>query len=410
MKTDVEQSAAARLSFSELVALAAAAMALNALAIDMMLPALGVIGDELGAARDNDRQLVIIVYVLANGVAQLFFGPIVDRFGRRRVLLAALGGYIAGSVLSVLAGSFALLLAARAFQGVANAAARVAVIAIVRDHVSGRRMAEVMSIAMTIFMAAPILAPSLGQLILFVAPWRGIFLALLLFGLALAAWTAWRVPETLPKARRTPLDLRHILGAYGEFIRTRVALGYTLVLACAFGAGLGYISASEQVFVETFNLGAKFPIAFALGAGALACATLINARLVGRLGMRRLLHGAIIFFIIVNFAHLAVIWAAGDTLALFLLFNSASFFMIGLIAPNTTALALEPVGHIAGSASAMNGFATTALSGILGGLVAGFYDGTTRPIVTGYALLGLCALAIVLWTERGRLFEAREAS
>ncbi|MEO1136731.1 MAG: MFS transporter, partial [Pseudomonadota bacterium] len=185
-----------RLAFAELVAITAAAMALNALAVDIMLPALGIIGDELGAAHANDRQLIIVVYVIANGVAQLFFGPIVERFGRKKVLLWSLGAYILCSLLSVFAASFTMLLAARAFQGMATAGARVSALATVRDQCSGRRMAEVMSLAITIFMAAPILAPGIGQIILFFAPWRWIFIALMIYSAAFAVYALYRLPET----------------------------------------------------------------------------------------------------------------------------------------------------------------------------------------------------------------------
>ena len=394
--------------FPELVAITAAVMALNALAIDMMLPALGIIGDELGTTRDNDRQLLIYVYAIGNGVSQLFFGPIVDRFGRRRVLMWSLGGYIVGSILSVFAGSFSLLLAARAFQGVATAATRVSVIAIVRDQCSGRRMAEVMSLAIMIFMAAPILAPSFGQLVLFAAPWRGIFVALLLYGVVLALWTGWRVPETLAATERKPLNIRNILGAYSEFMTTRIAIGYTTTAAIVFGALFGYVGSSEQIFIETFDLGVYFPLAFAAVAASLAVAALVNARLVGRLGMRRLSHGAILFFVIVNMIHLAVIATIGENLALFLGFTGLSFFALGLIGPNCNALALEPMGHMAGAAAAANGFAGTTIAGFLGLAVGRFYDGTTTPIVMGFACLGMAALAAVIITEKGRLFQSRD--
>lgn len=398
-----------RLPFPELVAITAAVMALNALAIDMMLPALGIIGADLGAASDNDRQLVVVVYVLGNGIAQLFFGPLVDRFGRRPVLILALCGYILGSALSVVASSFPLLLAARAFQGVTTAATRVAIIASVRDLTAGRRMAEVMSLAITIFMAAPILAPSFGQLVLFAAPWRGIFLVLLLYGVVLALWVLWRLPETQNPADRRALDPKRIAGAYLEYVKSRTAFGYTLASALVFGALFSYISASEQIFVETFDLGERFPIAFAAVAGALACANLLNARLVGRVGMRRLCHGALIFFVVVNLIHLALVTATGETFVYFLLFMSLSFFALGFIGANTSALAMEPMGHIAGAAAAANGFAGTTLAGFLGGIIARAYDGTTTPIVAGFALLGVAALGVVLYTEKGRLFQSRDA-
>jgi DHA1 family bicyclomycin/chloramphenicol resistance-like MFS transporter len=400
-------SAGPRIAFAELVAVVAAVMALNALAIDMMLPALGLIGRELGAASDNDRQLIIVVYVLGNGIAQLFFGPVVDRFGRRRVLLWSLAGYVLGSTLSVVASSFPLLLAARAFQGVTTAATRVAVIAIVRDLTSGRRMAEVMSLAITIFMAAPILAPGFGQLVLFAAPWRGIFVVLLLYGLVLGLWIWLRVPETLAADARAPLEPRRILAAYGEFLTNRQSVGYTLASAFVFGALFSYISTSEQIFLETFAIGDRFPLAFASAAGALALANLLNARFVRGAGMRRLCHGAIVFFVVVNVLHLAIVATLGERLVLFLLFTALSFFAIGFIGANSSALAMEPMGRIAGSAAAANGFAGTTGAGFLGGVIGRLYDGTTTPVVAGFAGLGLLALAAVLVTEKGRLFQSR---
>lgn len=398
-----------RIPFPELIAITAALMALNALAIDMMLPALGQIGDELGAAHDNDRQLIIVVYVLGNGVAQLFFGPMVDRFGRKRVLMWALGGYILGSALSVIAPSFTLLLAARAFQGVTTAATRVAAIAIVRDQVSGRKMAEVMSLAITIFMAAPILAPSFGQLVLFAAPWQGIFLVLLLYGVVLALWLGWRLPETLSPANRKPLRAGPIASSYLEFIRNRTAIGYTMASALCFGALFSYISSSEQLFLETFDLGQSFPLAFAAIAASLGAATLINARLVSRFGMRRISHGALLVFIIANIIHLAIATVLGETFILFMLFMSISFFALGLIGPNASAIAMEPMGHIAGAAAAANGFAGTTIAGFLGGVIGQFYDGTTMPIITGFACLGIAAFAVILWTEKGKLFESHQS-
>jgi DHA1 family bicyclomycin/chloramphenicol resistance-like MFS transporter len=396
------------LGFPELVAITAAVMALNALAIDMMLPALGAIGTELGAATDNDRQLIVVMYVIGNGVAQLFFGPVVDRFGRRSVLLWALGAYLVGCALSILAGSFTLLLAARVFQGVATAATRVASIAIVRDLCSGRRMAEVMSLAITIFMAAPILAPSFGQLILFAAPWRGIFLVLFLYGAIILAWALMRIPETMDPHDRAPLKLRRIGGAYWTFVTNRTALGYTLASALCFGALFGYISASEQIFVETFDLGARFPLAFAGVAVSLGAATLLNARIVRRYGMRRLSHGAIIAFVIANVLHLAIAAGGGENLWSFMAFMMISFFCLGLVGSNTAALAMQPMGHIAGAAAAANGFAGTTLAGFLGGLVGQQYDGTTTPIIAGFALLGIASLGVVLWTEKGRLFGSHD--
>ncbi|WP_411819139.1 multidrug effflux MFS transporter [Hyphococcus formosus] len=408
-KPSVETSAIrASIPYVELVAFIAAAMALNALAIDMMLPALGQIGNELGATHDNDRQLIVVVYVLGNGIAQLFFGPIVDRFGRKRVLMISLGGYIVGSLLSVVASTFTLLLAARAFQGVATAATRVAAIAIVRDQCSGRKMAEVMSLAMTVFMAAPILAPGFGQIVLAFAPWRGIFVALLIYGFILAIWTWLRMPETMAAEDRKPLRAGPITASYLEFVTNRISIGYTLAAASCFGALFGYISASEQIFLETFDIGSNFALAFGVIASGLGAATLLNARIVSRFGMRRLTHGALMAFVISNALHLLFAILFGESFMLFMAFMVISFFSLGLIGPNATALAMEPMGHNAGAAAAANGFAGTTIAGFLGGLIGHFYDGTTMPVIFGFTLLGLIAFAFALWTEQGKLFGVGE--
>ncbi|PQA88007.1 multidrug effflux MFS transporter [Hyphococcus luteus] len=399
---------APKLPFWELVAIVAAAMALNALAVDMMLPALGIIGDELGAAHPNDRQLIIIVYVIANGVAQLFFGPIVDRFGRKRVLLWSLAAYTAGSLLSVIASSFTLLLAARAFQGVATAATRVAAVAVVRDQCSGRRMAEVMSLAITIFMAAPILAPGIGQLILFAAPWRWIFIALLVYGALFAIWAALRLPETMAPEDRKPLRAGPIAASYLLFARNKISVGYTLAAACVFGAVFSYISSAEQVFVEVFGLGDAFVLVFAFIASSFGFSTLMNSRIVSRFGMRRLSHTALFVLIAANGLHLLLIATVGESLPVFIACMMISFFCIGLIGPNATALAMEPMGHNAGAAAALNGFAGTTIAGLLGGLIGGQYNGTTTPMIIGFATLGVVSLSIVLWVENGKLFGVGE--
>jgi len=404
MNANTPSSLKKAIPFAELVAIIASVMALNALAIDIMLPALGVIGEELRATHDNDRQLIIVVYVISNGFAQLLFGPIVDRFGRKTVLMIALTGYFLWSFLSVIAPTFAFLIAARAFQGFMTAAARVATVAMVRDQCAGRTMAKVMSLAITIFMAAPILAPAIGQIVLAFAPWRGIFLVLLIYGLLLSVWLSLRVRETLRPEDQKPLRVGDILARYGEFMTNKIAIGYTLAAALGFGAIFGYISASEQIFLEKFDLGQNFAVAFGATALALGVATFANANLVSKYGMRLISHSALVLFIVCNMLHLLAIWFFGESFVLFMAFMGISFFALGLLGPNMNAMAMEPMGHMAGAAAAANGFAGTTLAGFLGGIIGRFYNGSVAPIILGFLLSGLCALFIVLWTENGRLF------
>jgi DHA1 family bicyclomycin/chloramphenicol resistance-like MFS transporter len=392
------------IGLAELVALVALLIGLNALAINIMLPALGDIGVAFDIANPSDRQLVVVVYLFSAGVAQLAYGPLMDRFGRRPVLLGALAGYLIGSALCVVSTSFSLLLVARAFQGMTTAAARVVSIAIVRDVSSGRRMAEIMSLATSVFMLIPILAPGIGQLVLLAFPWRGVFVALLIYGLVMTVWAFLRVPETLAPQNRLPLRPRRVINAYLEVARSPVALGYTLASAFMFGGFFGFISSSEQIFVETFGLGALFPVAFAAVSLAMTAATLLNSRLVGRFGMRRLSHTAVLAVLVINTVHALIATMLGENLVTFLAFTAATFFFLGLAMPNFSALALEPLGHIAGTASAAFGFATTTVSALLGGMIGRLYDGTATPVVIGLAVFGGVSTVVVLITEKGVLF------
>ncbi len=396
--------------YAELVAITGAVMALNALAIDMMLPAIGVIGDALGAVNENDRQLIVVVYIIANGISQLFMGPVVDHFGRRRILLGALAAYSLGSLLSVVAQSFTLLLAARVFQGAATAGARVAVLAMVRDRYAGAEMARVMSVAITIFMAAPIFAPLIGQGVLLSGSWRWIFGALLLYGAALAVWSAWRMREDQTPGVRTSLNFGRAFAAYGEFFGMRASAGYVAVQTLLFGGLFGFISSSEQVYVDQYSLGVWFPAAFGASALGFAAAAILNARMVTGGSMRRIARIGLIALVGVQLLHLALHSAIAHYPILFTAFMSATLFCMGFVTPNAQALAMEPAGHIAGVAAAASGFATGALGGAIGGLIGRFYDGTTIPLITGLAVLGALALLCARWADAAPAPAARRES
>ncbi|WP_395644934.1 multidrug effflux MFS transporter [Terricaulis sp.] len=403
MKTDASAAPKA-LSTPELVAMVAALSALNALAIDVMLPALPQIGASFHLANDNDRQLVVVCYVALFGVSQLVYGPLADAFGRRSVLIWALGIYVTGSVLCVIAPSFPLFLAARALQGIGAAATRVISTAVVRDLTEGRRMAQVMSMAMTVFMIVPIIAPGIGQLILFVAPWRWIFGALLIYAGLVLAWTLLRLPETLKPENRAQFNVSTITANYLAAFRQCQFVGYmsaTLFLtACLFG----YITSSEQLYVDVYRLGAAFPLAFGSVAIAISAGTFLNSRFVVRHGMRRISHTMIIAFTL-SAALLAIAVAAGwANFWMFIVLLSVTFSMFGLISSNFSALAMEPMGRIAGSASALYGAVTATGGAIIGGLIARAFDGTPLPFAIGLVGVGLATLLCVLLTERGRLF------
>lgn len=390
------------LSIPELVAMVAALSALNALSIDVMLPALPAIGSDFAVATDNDRQLVIVCYVALFGVSQLVYGPLADAYGRRSVLNWALGIFILGSILCVFAPSFQLFLLARALQGVGAAATRVIATAVVRDLVEGRRMAQVMSMAMTVFMVVPIVAPGVGQLILFVAPWRFIFAALLIYALLVLVWSLLRLPETLRPENTTPFRPRQIGAAYLAVLRERQTLGYIIATTFMTSCLFSYITSSQQIFVDVFGLGSAFPIAFASIAVAISFGTFLNSRVVMLHGMRRISHVMTLAFTTVA-ATLAVL-AELDLASFWVFFGllALSFSFFGLITSNYNALAMEPLGRIAGSASALFGAITASGGALLGGLIARAFDGTVMPFALGLALAGGAALLTILWTERGR--------
>jgi len=392
-----------RLSVPEFVALIAGLMALNALAIDIMLPALPHLGAELQVADPNHRQYVIIAYVLGLGVAQLFFGPASDRYGRRGPLVLSLTGYCVFGLACVVAPSFELLIAARVMQGVAAAGARTISLSIVRDVHAGRQMARIMSLVMMVFMAIPMLAPNIGQAVLFVASWRWIFVVLVGYGVAVTAWVILRLDETHPPERRTPLDLRSLASSYALVFKTRVTCGYMFATGIVFGSLFAFISSSEQLYGDVFNRKKTFTLYFATVAASTAVAAFFNSRLVQRWGMRRLAHLALLGFVIINLGLALALFFGAKSFWAFHLGMMATFFCFSFIGANFNALAMEPLGKIAGTASAALGFVSTSVAGLLGALVGQQFDGTAMPVTVGFFALGAVALIVVLVTERGRL-------
>ena len=380
-------------------------MAVNALAIDSMMPALALIGHDMGVATEHDRQWVITAYMLGFGAAQLFYGPLADRFGRKPVLQIALVIYIIFRVLSALATSFDLLLAARVVQGIGAAASRVLAVSIVRDRFAGRQMARVMSLTLIVFLAVPILAPSLGQLILLVAPWHWIFGGLALYGALVFIWIALRLPETLHPEDRLPLAPKAIAHAFVLTLTNRTAVGYMLAMTLGFGGLFGFINSAQQVFVEVFHDPIYFTLNFAVIAGFMAVSSLVNARIVGRLGTRKVSHTALIGYTVICAVHTLGLFTGYENLWTFTVFQSGMMFCFGLLAPNFGSMAMEPLGHVAGTASSAQGFCTTIGGALVGFFIGQHFDGTVKPLMIGFTVCAVAGLVAVLITERGKLFQ-----
>lgn len=388
----------------EFIALAAGLMALNALAIDIMLPAMQQIGAALGVEDENDRQFIVTSYVIGFGIAQLFFGPLADRYGRRGPLIFGLIIYLASAAMAAFAPTFATLLALRFVQGIGAAATRVIAVSVVRDTFGGRQMAEVMSLIMMMFMIIPIIAPSMGQVVLLAFDWHAIFILMGVIALAISIWAYYRLPETLRPEHRRAIDPATIIDGFRIVLTNRITLAYTIATTLVFGALFGFISSAQQIYVGIYDLGAWFPVLFAAVAATMAISSFVNSRLVGRFGMRRLSHWALIGFIAINTVLLAISLTGPMPLWLFVGLLGIAMFLFGLIGPNFNALAMEPLGHVAGTASSVLGFTQTFGGGVIGAFIGLAFDGTVRPITAAFCIVSFAALLLVLAGERGQLF------
>ncbi|WP_233352986.1 multidrug effflux MFS transporter [Henriciella mobilis] len=392
----------------EFVGMIAAMMALNALAIDTMLPALHNIATTYSLQHENDQQLVIFAYVLGFGAPQLVFGPISDRFGRKGVALFCIAAYSIAGFACMLSWTFDLLLFTRFLQGIAASGIRVVAVSIVRDLMEGRAMARIMSLVMTVFMIVPILAPAVGQGVMLLAPWQWTFGILSLAGIGCGTWIALRLPETLKPEDRQPLNVAQTFRGYKRVVTTPVTIGYMGASGVIFGALFSYVASSEQVFREVFNKTDTFVLWFAGIAGALSVSNFMNSRIVERFGMRRVSHTVLIGFILLSILNAALMATMGERLEIFYPLFALTFACFGMMGANFSALGMEPLGRIAGTASAAYGFMTTTVASFFGWMVASRFDGSVVPILEGYVGLGIASLVIVLITERGKLFGTRE--
>jgi DHA1 family bicyclomycin/chloramphenicol resistance-like MFS transporter len=393
------------MGFGQFVALIAAMMATNALAIDSMLPALPHIGEALGVHDPNSRQWVITSYLLGFGVAQLVYGSLADRYGRKPVLMVGLTLYTLFAALCAFSTSFEMLLIARFLTGLGAASTRVLTISIVRDCYAGRQMARVMSLAFIVFLATPIIAPSLGQAIMLVASWRWIFGVLSIFGLVVMAWAAVKLPETQHPEDRIPISVKGVSSAFKISLTDRVAMGYTIASTLVVAGLFGFLNSAQQVFSEVLGAGDIFPLVFAGIAGTMALSSLLNSRIVEKLGMRKVSHWALIGFIAFAAVHAVVAITGHETLWTFALMQAGMMFCFGMVMSNFGAIAMEPLGHVAGAAASLQGFITTVGGALAGFLIGQLFDGTTVPLTLGFTAFGVAGLIAVLATEKGKLFQ-----
>lgn len=390
-------------SFAEFTIIMSMMMSLTALSIDAMLPALSQISSDLGVANPNDRQLVVSLIFLGSAIGQLFFGPLSDRTGRKPAIYAGYAMYITGSLVSVFSVDFRMMLFGRLLQGLGISAPQAITRAIIRDQFEGRRMARVMSFTMTVFILVPMVAPAIGQGILSVAGWRSIFGSFLFFALITAVWFALRVPETLAPEDRAPFSVRRIVDATRKILRIRPAIGYALTTGLVNGVFHSYLNSAQQIFQEQYALGDLFPLFFAINSLSLGLASLLNAQLVMRFGMVKLARWALrgLFGLAVAFLGVSLALAGHPPLAGLMAYLVAAFFCIGTLFGNLNALAMQPLGHLAGIGAAVLGSLTTLISMVLGTVIGRSYDGTILPLVIGMAVLSGVSIFVARWAESG---------
>lgn len=385
---------------AEFIAIATVLMSLVALSIDVVLPALCDIAIEFDLAADNRRQWIITALFVGLAVGQLLYGPLSDSWGRKPAILLGLFWFAVGSVLSAIASSFEAMLLGRALQGFGAAGPRIVAVAMVRDRFRGPEMARVMSVIIAAFIMVPVLAPSLGQILLWYAPWRALFLVILALGLFGGAWLALRQAETLEVRR--PFGLKALRVAAGEVLRTRRSVTYTLAGACSYGALMGYVNSSQQIFQDIYGVGQLYTFLFGACAVFVSAATLTNSAVVARFGMESICKLALIAQTAWAAAFLLVAAAGGGTLPLWLwlLFSGPMLFALGLVFGNVNAIALEPLGHIAGTAAAITASLNTAVNLVIAAAIGNLFDGTIVPVLGGYAVTGLAALALITVERR----------
>jgi MFS transporter, DHA1 family, multidrug resistance protein len=389
---------------AEFIALVAALTAMVAMSIDAMLPALGIISTELGAQHPNDRHLIILLFFGGLSVGTLVFGAVSDSLGRKPSIYIGMGFYLIGALLCFFASSFPMLIIGRVIQGFGAASPRVVSMAMVRDGAKGADMARIMSYVMSVFMLVPIVAPSIGQLVLLYGDWRMIFLGFIVMGAIVTLWLHFRQVETLDVEKRSVFNVSTLWESAVEVVRHPVSWGYTLANGFVFAGFNIFLATSQQVIGEQYAQGSKFPLWFACLAGGIAIAMIFNGKYVKRIGLRQISHWATVAFLVNWVCVLVACWftQGHPPFALLMVFFFISFFCSGMTFGNYQAMALEPMGHIAGMAAAVSGAMASLMAIVFGGVAARFYDGSITPIAAAFVFYAVLALASIMWSERNR--------
>jgi MFS transporter, DHA1 family, multidrug resistance protein len=389
-------------STGEFIALMALLMSMVALAIDAVLPAFHKIGESFQVTDENELQLIIGVLFLGLAIGQLLFGPLSDSLGRKPAIYIGLVLFIIGSLVSVFATDYDMVLYGRFLQGFGVAGPRTISIALVRDKYAGREMARIMSFVITVFILMPALAPALGQVMLIWSDWHAIFYGFIVLSMVALFWLALRQPETHLKDKRIPFHFAGILLGGLEVLKNRKSAGYMVVGGMVFGCLISYLNMAKLIYFDLYQIDELFPLYFAILALAIGAASIVNGQLVMKYGMRSLMHVSLIIMTVISFSFVVYLMMieGNPSFVLFMIAMSLIFFFMGILFGNCNALAMEPMGHIAGIASSVIGAGTTFISMSLGTIIGQMYDLTLMPMVAGFTLLGAGSFIVMQWIEK----------
>jgi len=387
------------ISTTEFTILVALLMSVVAISIDALLPALGIIGTALQLDNPNKVQYILSALFLGMAIGQLICGPLSDATGRKKVLYIGVSLFLIGSVICLFAQDLNTMLIGRFIQGLGVSGPYVSAMSIVRDQFSGRQMAKIMSLVMLIFIAVPAIAPSIGQGILLLSSWKMIFAFYVAYALLITSWIFFRLEETLPKERRIAFSTSSFMDGFKEVLCNRVTIGYTLCMGLFFGSFIGYLNSSQQIFQVQFNTGKMFTVYFGVLALVFGLASLVNSQLVEKIGMHKMCRQSVLVMVISSGVFLAVHFIMPITLWMFLIFASILFFSFGLIFGNLNAIAMEPMGHVAGIASAIIGSLSSIMSLCIGTTIGQLYNNTLIPVTTGFLTLSLISLLIMHFVD-----------
>lgn len=389
----------------EFIVLMAALMSIVALSIDAVLPALPQIGEHLSVKHTIDNQKLITFIFLGLGIGQLIFGPLSDSFGRKPVVYTGFIIFIIASVICLSTKNFEIMLFGRILQGVGLACPRTMTIAMIRDSYSGDYMAKIISIVVMVFILVPVIAPTLGQFLMNAYNWQSIFGVTLCFGVLVMVWFWFRQPETLKPKFKIPYRLSFYLTGTKAFLKIKPAVIYTLLSGFITGSFMVYLSASQQIFEYQYGLGKEFPYIFASLAISVGFATFLNSRLVVKYGMMKLVHLAMIGYVGTSVLYVSLYAnQPNPSIAILVAFFAVQFFCIGFLFGNLRALAMEPLGHIAGIGSALNGFISTIMAVPIADFIGGFVVDSVTPLFVGFSACGI--ISLILFYGQAPYFKA----